>query len=188
MCPTRWCGALWWIERGEGVRTGSPFTLAFCDSCRCAPEHISRSQAKISGADLGEPGNWPIGPASRPVSGETSVARSRAPTGLRLRPFPVARVEQLWHSPRASGDLTIRWKRRSRSLAADILGAGEVPLAERAGAFEVEMRDGGTVKRRLTATTSSVFQCFKSEASPPRRMHPGRSGLFVSASTRWRTG
>jgi len=58
---------------------------------------------------------------------------------------------------RSLGDLTIRWTRRSRSLAADIWGAGDVPLAEDSEAYEVEIRDGSTIKRTLTATTTSVL-------------------------------
>ena len=84
----------------------------------------------ISEADLGLPWNWRIGPASRPVSDETFVASTFTPEGAGLRPFSVAHVEQPWRIARSPGDLTIRWTRRSRSLAADTWGAGDVPLAE----------------------------------------------------------
>jgi len=110
----------------------------------------------IAEADLGVPWNWRIGPASRPVSDETYVARSFTPAGVGLRPFAVAHVEQPWRTPRAPGDLTIRWTRRSRSLAADNWGAGEVPMVEEAEAYEVEIRDGLTVKRTLTSSTPSA--------------------------------
>lgn len=111
----------------------------------------------ISEADLGMPWNWRIGPASKPVSDETFVATSFTPEGAGLRPFSVAHVEQPWRTARSPGDLTIRWVRRSRSLAADTWGAGDVPLAEDSEAYEVEIRDGGTVKRVLSATTTSAF-------------------------------
>jgi hypothetical protein len=111
----------------------------------------------ISEADLGLPWNWRIGPASKPVSDETFVAVAFTPEGAGLRPFSVAHVEQPWRTGRSPGDLTIRWMRRSRSLAADTWGAGDVPLAEDSEAYEVEIRDGSTVKRTLTTTTTSVL-------------------------------
>ena len=111
----------------------------------------------VAQADIGLPWNWRIGPASRPVSDETFVATSFTPEGAGLRPFSVAHVEQPWRTARNLGDLTIRWTRRSRSLAADTWGAGDVPLAEDSDAYEVEIRDGGAVKRTLTTTTSSAL-------------------------------
>ncbi|WP_336056860.1 hypothetical protein [Nitratireductor sp. CH_MIT9313-5] len=90
----------------------------------------------IAEADLGIPWNWRIGPASRPVSDETYVAQTFTPAGVGLRPFSVAHVEQPWRNPRAPGDLTIRWTRRSRALAADSWGGLEVPLAEELEAYE----------------------------------------------------
>jgi len=111
----------------------------------------------INEADLGLPWNWRIGPASWPVSDDTFVATSFTPEGAGLRPFSVAHVEQPWRSARNPGDLTIRWTRRSRSLAADTWGAGDVPLAEDSEAYEVEIRDGGTTKRMLTAIITSVL-------------------------------
>jgi hypothetical protein len=73
-----------------------------------------------------------------------------------LRPFSVAHVEQPWCRPRTPGDLTIRWTRRSRALAADSWGGVEVPLVEDRDAYEVEILDGATVKRVLRATNTSV--------------------------------
>ncbi|KQY13172.1 baseplate megatron protein TIM-barrel domain-containing protein [Rhizobium sp. Root482] len=110
----------------------------------------------IAEADLGVPWNWRIGPASRPVSDETFIAQSFTPEGAGLRPFSAAHVEQPWRTPRAPGDLTIRWTRRSRALAADSWGALEVPLAEELEGYDVEILHGATVKRVLSAGTTSV--------------------------------
>ncbi|AUM73663.1 baseplate multidomain protein megatron [Paracoccus jeotgali] len=110
----------------------------------------------IAEADLGLPWNWRIGPASRSVSDETYVAQAFTPVGVGLRPFSVAHVEQPWRRPRTPGDLTIRWTRRSRALSADSWGAADAPLAEETEAYEVELLDGATVKRTLTATATSV--------------------------------
>ncbi len=111
----------------------------------------------ISEGDLGLPWNWRIGPASRSVSDETYVAASFTPEGAGLRPFSVAHVEQPWRTPRVPSDLTIRWTRRSRALSADSWGAVEVPLVEEVEAYEVETLDGATVKRVLSATTTSAI-------------------------------
>lgn len=110
----------------------------------------------IAEADLGIPWNWRIGPASRPVSDETFIAQSFTPEGAGLRPFSAAHIEQPWRRARAPGDLTIRWTRRSRALAADSWGALEVPLAEELEGYEVEILDGATVKRVLSTGTTSV--------------------------------
>ena len=111
----------------------------------------------ISEADLGLPWNWRVGPASRAVSDDTYVAASFTPEGAGLRPFSVAHVEQPWRTARNPGDLTIRWTRRSRSLAADAWGAGDVPLAADSEAYELEIRDGAIIKRTLTASTTSAL-------------------------------
>ena len=58
--------------------------------------------------------------------------------------------------PAHPGDLTIRWTRRSRALAADSWQALEVALAEELEAYELEILDGAIVKRRLSTTTTSV--------------------------------
>jgi hypothetical protein len=110
----------------------------------------------IAEADLGIPWNWRIGPAALPYTDETYVATGFTPEGAGLRPFAPVHVAQPWRRPRAPGDLTIRWIRRSRALAADSWSAPEVPLAEELEAFEIEIMDGATVKRVLSTTTPSV--------------------------------
>jgi hypothetical protein len=111
----------------------------------------------ISEADLGLPWNWRIGPVSKPVSDETYTAVGFTPEGAGLRPFSVGHVEQPWRFARSPGDLTIRWVRRSRSLAADSWNAGDVPLAEETEAYEVDILDGSVVKRSFTTATTSVL-------------------------------
>ena len=134
----------------------------------------SLASLPIAEADLGIPWNWRIGPASRPVSEETYVAQAFTPAGVGLRPFSVAHVEQPWRKARSPGDLTIRWTRRSRALAADSLGGLEVPLAEELEAYEVEFLDGAGVKRVLsTATTSAVYSAAQQTADWGAPLGPG---------------
>jgi hypothetical protein len=93
-----------------------------------------------------------------------------------LRPFPVAHVEQPWRFARSPGDLTIRWTRRSRALAADSWGAGDVPLAEDAEAYEVEMLDGATIKRTIeVATASALYTAAQQTADWGAPLGPGDS-------------
>ena len=130
----------------------------------------------ITEADLGLPWNWRIGPASRPVSDETFVAASFTPEGAGLRPFSVAHVEQPWRTARSLGDLTIRWTRRSRSLAADTWGAGDVPLAEDNETYEVDILDGATRKRTLqVATTSALYTGAQQTTDWGAPLGPGQS-------------
>ena len=130
----------------------------------------------ISEADLGLPWNWRIGPASRPVGDETYVAVSFTPEGAGLRPFSVAHVEQPWRTARSPGDLTIRWMRRSRSLAADPWGAGDVPLAEDLEVYQLEIRDGAAIKRTLTAaTTNALYSAAQQIADWGALLGPGSS-------------
>jgi hypothetical protein len=112
----------------------------------------------VAQADISLPWNWRVGPASRPVSDASYTARTFTPTGVGLRPFSVGQVEQPWRTARSPGDLTIRWIRRSRALAADSWEAAEVPLAEDSEAYVVEILDGATVRRTIsTATTSALY-------------------------------
>jgi hypothetical protein len=102
------------------------------------------------------------------------VAQAFTPEGVGLRPFSVAHVEQPWRRPRTPGDLTIRWTRRSRALAADSWGGLEVPLAEELEAYEVEILDGATVKRVLsTTTTSAVYTAAQQTADWGAPLDPG---------------
>jgi hypothetical protein len=139
-------------QRGTESAMGNPAPAG----ARVVVLDDSLASLPIAEADLGIPWNWRIGPASRPVSDETYVAQAFTPDGIGLRPFSVAHVEQPWRTPRTPGDLTIRWTRRSRALAADNWGGLEVPLAEELEAYEVDILDAATVKRVLSVTTTSA--------------------------------
>jgi len=156
--------------------TESPVAGMVSSGARVVVLDTTVASLPISEANLGLPWNWRIGPASKPASDETFVAASFIPEGVGLRPFSVAHVEQPWRIARSPGDLTIRWTRRSRSLAADTWGAGDVPLAEDSEAYEVEIRDGSTVKRTLTTTTTSaLYTAAQQTADWGSPLGPGQS-------------
>ena len=140
-------------QRGTEGAMGNPAPVG----ARVVVLDEALASLSIAEADLGLPWNWRIGPAGRSVSDETFVAKSFTAVGVGLRPFSVAHVEQPWRRPRTPGDLTIRWTRRSRALAADSWGGLDVPLTEELEAYEVEILDGSTVKRVLPASAPSVI-------------------------------
>jgi hypothetical protein len=157
-------------QRGTEGTMGDPAPAG----ARVVVLDASLASLPIAEADLGIPWNWRIGPASRPVSDETYVAQAFAPEGVGLRPFSVAHVEQPWRRPRTPGDLTIRWTRRSRALAADSWGAVEAALVEEIEAYEVEILDGATVRRVLTAsTTSAIYTAAQQTADWGAPLGPG---------------
>jgi hypothetical protein len=159
-------------QRGTESAMGNPTSAG----ARVVVLDAAMASLPIAEADLGLPWNWRIGPASRPVSDETYVAQSFTPEGVGLRPFSVAHVEQPWRKPRSPGDLTIRWTRRSRALAADSWGGLEVPLGEELEAYEVEILDGATVKRVLsTATTSALYTAAAQTADWGAPLGPGNT-------------
>ena len=130
----------------------------------------------VGQSEIGLPWNWRVGPASRPVSDASYAARTFTPTGVGLRPFAVGQVEQPWRSARSPSDLTIRWIRRSRALAADSWEAAEVPLSEDSEAYAVEVRDGATVKRTLSSgTTSALYTAAQQIADWGALLSPGSS-------------
>ncbi|MBW7921925.1 MAG: hypothetical protein H3C51_07475, partial [Rubellimicrobium sp.] len=157
-------------QRGTEGAMGNPVPAG----ARVVVLDASLASLPIAEADLDIPWNWRIGPTRRPVSDETYVAQAFMPVGVGLRPFSVAHVEQPWRRPRTPGDLTIRWTRRSRALAADSWGGLEVPLAEELEAYEVEILDSAVVKRSLTtATTSAVYTAAAQTADWGALLGPG---------------
>ena len=107
----------------------------------------------VSLAELDLPYRWRIGPASRPFTDSAYREIAFAAGGAGLRPFSPVHVRTEWLT---GGDLSIRWIRRSRDLAADAWTGIEVPLAEESEAYEVEVMDGATVKRVLASSITSV--------------------------------
>ena len=141
-------------QRGTEAAMGDPTP----EGARVVVLDDSLTALPISEADLGLPWNWRIGPAARPPSDDSYVSQTFTPEGAGLRPFSVAHIEQPWRRARVPGDLTIRWVRRSRALAADNWGAGDVALAEEFEAYLVDILDGASLKRTLnTSTTSAVY-------------------------------
>ncbi|PRX28669.1 Putative phage tail protein [Meinhardsimonia xiamenensis] len=111
------------------------------------------TELPFTAGEIALPWNLAVGPATRPVSDPSYTVLSVTPSGASLRPFaPV----HLAAKAEPSGDITLSWTRRSRDPAADSWEAAEVPLLDQPEAWEIDILDGVTVKRTLTAGTATV--------------------------------
>jgi hypothetical protein len=87
--------------------------------------------------------NWRIGPAALPFTDPAFLSFSASFAGIGLRPLsPVqAKARRL-----AGGDIALTWARRTR-LGGDSWEGLDVPLGEEEEMYEVEIKEGGNVKR-----------------------------------------
>src|SRR5262249_23091988 len=106
--------------------------------------------ARIALADneLKVPFNWRYGPGNRPIGDASYVTTAFAFQGLGLRPLSPVHVR----GTRISNDLTISWIRRTR-VGGDNWEAPDVPLGEESESYDVDILDGGTVKRTISVTS-----------------------------------
>ena len=95
--------------------------------------------------------NWRCGPASRDIGSPTYVEVAHAFTGRGLKPLSPVHVR----GTRSAGDLALTWMRRTR-IGGDSWDGVEVPLGEDEERYEIDILDGATVKRTLTATSPTA--------------------------------
>lgn len=126
------------------VPAGSPFVI-IDESLVALPQTL---------ADIGLAYTWRYGPASRDIGDRTYASTTHAFSGMGLRPFAPAHVRGSRNMP-AGGDITITWVRRTR-IGGDSWDLVEVPLGEVSEAYEVEIIDGGEVKRVLSSASPLV--------------------------------
>ena len=109
----------------------------------------------VSEAELGMPWNWRIGPVGRAAGDAINLALAFTPQGRGLRPWSPVRIKGVWNG---SGDITLSWLRRTRSLAGDSWNAPEVPLGEASETYDVEiLNGGGSVMRTGTGFGLAVW-------------------------------
>ena len=102
----------------------------------------------VSEAELGMPWNWRIGPVGRAAGDAINLALAFTPQGRGLRPWSPVWIKSVWQG---SGDITLSWLRRTRSLAGDSWNAPEVPLGEASESYDVEILNGvRSVMRTVT--------------------------------------
>jgi hypothetical protein len=95
--------------------------------------------------------NWRYGPGNRDIGDASYVTAPFAYQCLGLRPLSPVHVK----GARSSGDLNISWIRRTRS-GGDNWELPEVPLGEEYESYEIDVLQGATVKRTLSAVLPSV--------------------------------
>jgi hypothetical protein len=109
------------------------------------------TQVDITPDEVGQLATWKFGPANRELGHASFVERQQAFRGVALRPFSPVHVR----GRRIGGDLALTWIRRTR-LGGDSWEAAEVPLGEESERYEIDVLNGATVKRTLSATTPTV--------------------------------
>lgn len=82
---------------------------------------------------------------------DTGTVATVSPTWEGLRPLSPVGARQLLQD---NGDIAITWGRRSRYVSNALLGV--LPLAEASEAYEVDILNGATVVRTLTASSPAV--------------------------------
>ncbi|CAN1725116.1 Phage tail protein [Hyphomicrobium sp. 1Nfss2.1] len=94
---------------------------------------------------------WRFGPAARDIGDATFATETHTYAGLGLKPLSPVHLR----GERAAGDLTVSWLRRTR-IGGDAWETPDVPLSEDWESYEIEILDGESVQRTLSATSNSV--------------------------------
>lgn len=108
--------------------------------------------AGLTADELGLPFTWRYGPSARDVGHASFTNTTHAFTGTGRRPFAPVHVR----AARSGGDVSVSWVRRTRR-GGDSWEAAEVPLGEDSERYEVDVMNGTSVVRTLTANTPSVI-------------------------------
>ena len=107
------------------------------------------SRVSLAPGEIGLPLFWRYGPANRDIADRSYAGTTHAFTGRGLKPLSPVHVRGV----RTGSDLALAWIRRTR-LAGDSWDTAEVPLAEDVERYEVDILDGGSVKRTIATTTT----------------------------------
>lgn len=137
----------------------------------------------LSAADMGLAMEWRYGPASRDLGDESYTSATHTFRGLGLRPLSPVHIR----ATRTAGDATLSWIRRTR-LGGDNWSTAEVPLAEDAEAYEIDILSGGSVVRTLTAATPSVVYTAAQQIVDFGTPQPSLAVRVMQMSTVWGRG
>jgi hypothetical protein len=124
----------------DAVTSGARFVLL----------DTSVTQVNMTSDDVGLPFNWKYGPSPYDI-GNSAYASNLGFNfdGVGLRPLSPCHVRGKFEG---SNDLTITWVRRTR-VSGDAWDQIEVPLGEDSEAYEVDIMNGATVVRTISATS-----------------------------------
>ena len=101
--------------------------------------------------DIGLPLNWRYGPADVDPGDSSFRTITHAFRGVGLRPLSPVHIR----ARRAGGDLLLTWVRRTR-VGGDSWSSLDVPLAEDAERYEIDILSGDAVVRTLASTSASA--------------------------------
>ncbi|MET7243025.1 glycoside hydrolase/phage tail family protein [Methylobacterium sp. EM32] len=127
---------------GTPTPAGAPFVVL--------TDALVQSGMPLSARTL--PLAWRWGPLGRPQDDPSFAGATLAFRGVGLRPYAPAQARML---RAASGDLVLSWIRRTR-IDGDPWEQVEVPLAEEAEAYALDVLSGSTVLRTFEVTAPTV--------------------------------
>ncbi|MFS8181494.1 glycoside hydrolase TIM-barrel-like domain-containing protein [Pseudovibrio denitrificans] len=110
------------------------------------------TQNGLSRSELGLPLNWQAGKAGAGVGSADYTSYQKTFTGRGERPLSPVHVRA---RAQADGNILLSWIRRTRT-GGDSWEVAEVPLGEIVESYSVEIREGGVLKRSLSASKGSV--------------------------------
>ena len=126
--------------------------------------------------------NWKCGPANRDIGSPNYVEVAHTFVGEGLRPLSPAHVR----GSRSAGDLGLGWVRRTR-IGGDSWDGIDVPLGETQERYEIDILDGSTVKRTLTATSpGATYTAAQQTADFGSPQSPISLRIFQISATRGR--
>ena len=102
-------------------------------------------------AEWNAPHNWRLGPSSMNFVDARFTAFSTSATSVALRPLAPVRAT----ARRSADGVLISWIRRGRGDA-DAWEPVDIPLGEDVERYEIDIIDGGVVKRTIVTSTPSV--------------------------------
>ena len=138
------------LLRGQGG-TGFAMRPAVAAGARFVLVNTALARLDLAAAEIRLPYQWRAGPSTRDIGDASYVAIAHTFQGLGLKPLAPVHVR----ATRTGGDVDIEWIRRTR-MGGDGWEAPEVPLAEDAERYEVDILDGSDVVRTLASATPAV--------------------------------
>jgi hypothetical protein len=118
------------------------------------------TQVDMTQADIGLAFNWKYGPGVYDIGDPSFQTTTKAFRGLGLRPLSPVHIA----GEQVAEGLQISWVRRTR-ISGDSWEQPDVPLGEESEAYEVDVLNGGTVIRTLTASTPTVIYTVAQQTS-----------------------
>jgi len=110
------------------------------------------AELRLAEEERGLARTWTAGPAPLPYDDPAYVSVTRAFEGVGLKPLSPVHCRA---KREAKGAIHLTWIRRTR-IGGDNWAGLDVPLGEEIEAYEVEIRDGETVKRTIAASVAEA--------------------------------